>query len=62
VAGVAIFPNFSAEQRSQGLTDFNDLAREKPEVVARQLEAAVNEARQGMTIRREHAPSMELAR
>jgi hypothetical protein len=62
VAGVAIFPNFSAEQRSQGLTDFNDLAREKLEVVARQLEAAVNEARQGMTIRREHAPSMELAR
>ena len=25
VAGVAIFPNFSAEQRARGLTDFNDL-------------------------------------
>jgi len=26
VAGVAIFPNLSAEQRAKGLTDFNDLA------------------------------------
>ena len=25
VAGIAIFPNFSAEQRAQGFTDFNDL-------------------------------------
>ena len=32
VVGVAIFPNFSAEQRSKGLTDFNDLAIQNPEV------------------------------
>ena len=31
VAGIAIFPNFSAEQRAQGLTDFNDLANQNPE-------------------------------
>jgi phage/plasmid primase-like uncharacterized protein len=37
VAGVAIFPNFSAEQRAKGLTDFNDLAIQNPEVVSRQL-------------------------
>ena len=37
VAGVAIFPNFSAEQRAQGLTDFNDLAIQNQEVVSRQL-------------------------
>jgi hypothetical protein len=34
----AIFPNFNAEQRSQGLTDFNDLAIQNPEVVSRQLD------------------------
>jgi len=38
VAGVAIFPNFSAEQRAKGLTDFNDLAIQNPEVVSRQLD------------------------
>jgi hypothetical protein len=31
-------PNFNAEQRSQGLTDFNDLAIQNPEVVSRQLD------------------------
>jgi phage/plasmid primase-like uncharacterized protein len=38
VAGVAIFPNFTAEQRSGGFTDFNDLGTLKPEVVSRQLD------------------------
>ena len=37
VAGIAIFPNFSAEQRSRGLTDFNDLATQNPELVSQQL-------------------------
>ena len=38
VAGIAIFPKFSAEQRAQGFTDFNDLAIQTPEVVSRQLD------------------------
>ena len=38
MAGVAIFPNFSAEQRAKGLTDFNDLAIQNPELVSRQLD------------------------
>jgi phage/plasmid primase-like uncharacterized protein len=62
VNGVAIFPGLSAEQREQGMTDFNDLGRTQPEAVSRQLAAAVNATREGRTIRREHAPSMELAR
>jgi putative DNA primase/helicase len=37
VAGVAIFPNFSAEQRAQGFTDFNDLGVQNPELVSQQL-------------------------
>jgi putative DNA primase/helicase len=37
VAGVAIFPNFSAEQRAQGFTDFNDLWVQNPELVSQQL-------------------------
>lgn len=37
VDGVAIFPNFTAEQRSRGFTDFNDLASQDPELVSRQL-------------------------
>jgi putative DNA primase/helicase len=41
VAGVAIFPNFSAEQRARGLTDFNDLAVQNQEVVSRQLDEAL---------------------
>jgi hypothetical protein len=41
VNGVAIFPQLSAEQREQGMTDFNDLGRAPPEVVSRQLAAAV---------------------
>ena len=45
VAGVAVFPNLSAEQRSQGLTDFNDLAIQNPEVVSRQFEEVVQRAK-----------------
>jgi hypothetical protein len=59
MAGVAIFPKFSAEQRAKGLTDFNDLTAQNPEVVSRQLE----EVLQG--IRKEHlvtTQSVELAR
>jgi phage/plasmid primase-like uncharacterized protein len=41
VKGVAIFPELSAERRAEGLTDFNDLGRAQPEVVSRQLAAAV---------------------
>ena len=62
VNGMAIFPELSAEQREQGMTDFNDLERAQPEVVARHLEAAVHEVRQDRAVRREHSPSMELAR
>src|ERR1700751_825729 len=51
VNGVAIFPLLSAEQREQGLTDFNDLGRAQPEVVSRQLVATVNGTREGRTIR-----------
>jgi phage/plasmid primase-like uncharacterized protein len=38
VGAIAIFPNFTEEQRSQGLTDFNDLAGRNPELVSRQLD------------------------
>jgi putative DNA primase/helicase len=62
VNGVAIFPEFSTEQREQGLTDFNDLGRAQPEIVSRQLAAAVSDTRECRTLRLEHAPSMELAR
>ena len=59
VAGVAIFPNFTAEQREQGLTDFNDLAAQNPEVVSRQL----NEVLEGVREQRLAATqSVELAR
>jgi hypothetical protein len=51
VNGVAIFPELSAEQRDQGMTDFNDLGRAQPEVVSRQLVATVNATREGRTIR-----------
>jgi putative DNA primase/helicase len=44
VAGVAIFPNFSAEQREKGFTDFNDLAKENSESVSQQVEEAIKEA------------------
>jgi hypothetical protein len=59
VTGLAIFPELSPEQR---LTDFNDLDQAQPEVVSRQLAAPVSDTKEGRTLRREHAPSMELAR
>ena len=34
VKGVAIFPQLSAEQKERGMTDFNDLASQNPEIVA----------------------------
>ena len=46
VAGVAISPNLSAEQRAQGLTDFNDLAIHNPEVVSRQLDEVLQGVRE----------------
>ncbi len=61
MTGVAIFPNFSAEQRAKGLTDFNDLAIQNPEVVSRQLE--LDEVLQGVREQRLAATqSVELAR
>jgi putative DNA primase/helicase len=36
--GVAVFPNLSAEQREKGMTDFNDLALENPQLAEHQLE------------------------
>ena len=51
INGVAIFPELSADQREQGMTDFNDLGRAQPEVVSRQLVATVNATREGRTIR-----------
>ena len=45
VAGVAIFPNFSAEQGAHGFTDFNDLARQEPHVVTRQLEDVLQQVK-----------------
>jgi hypothetical protein len=62
VKGLAVFPKLSAEQREQGMTDFNDLGRAQPEVVARHLEAVLHEVRQGRAVRREHAASVEFTR
>ena len=38
VKGVAIFPQFSAEQKERGMRDFNDLASQTPEIVASQFQ------------------------
>jgi putative DNA primase/helicase len=38
VKGVAIFPQLSAEQKERGMTDFNDLASQTPEIVATQFQ------------------------
>ena len=59
VAGVAICPNFSAEQRAKGLTDFNDLAIQNPEVVSRQLDDFLHGVREQ---RLAASQSIELAR
>ena len=37
VNGLAVFPQLSAQQREEGMTDSNDLGRAQPEVVSRQL-------------------------
>jgi putative DNA primase/helicase len=46
VNGVVVFPDLSAEQRGQGMTDFNDLARENPELVSRQLSNVLQQTHQ----------------
>src|SRR4029077_7330343 len=38
IKGGAIFPQLSAEQKQLGMTDFNDLASQNPEIVARQFQ------------------------
>jgi antirestriction protein ArdC/phage/plasmid primase-like uncharacterized protein len=38
VKGVAIFPQLSAEQKERGMTDFNDLASQNPEIVTAQFQ------------------------
>jgi putative DNA primase/helicase len=38
IKGVAIFPQLSAEQKQRGMTDFNDLASQNPEIVASQFQ------------------------
>jgi phage/plasmid primase-like uncharacterized protein len=48
VKGVAVFPELSVEQKEQGMTDFNDLASQNPEIVASQFqEILARTARQG---------------
>jgi phage/plasmid primase-like uncharacterized protein len=48
VKGVAIFPQLSAEQKERGMTDFNDLASQNPEMVESQFQAILaRTARQG---------------
>ena len=48
VKGTAIFPQLSAEQKERGMTDFNDLASQNPEIVASQFqEILTRTARQG---------------
>jgi putative DNA primase/helicase len=59
VAGVAIFPNFSAEQRSQGSTDFNDLAIRNPDIVSRQWDEVLQGVREQLLAATQ---SVELAR
>ena len=38
---MVIFPNFTAEQREKGMTDFNDLAFENGQLAKHQLEEAM---------------------
>src|SRR5215469_5550082 len=38
VKGMAIFPQLSAQQKERGMTDFNDLASQNPEIVASQFQ------------------------
>jgi antirestriction protein ArdC/phage/plasmid primase-like uncharacterized protein len=46
VKGLAVFPNLSKEQRQQGMTDFNDLARVDAHLARCQLEEAMRNAHQ----------------
>jgi phage/plasmid primase-like uncharacterized protein len=46
VKGLAVFPKLSAEQREQGLTDFNDVARQDPELITRQFEDVIRRGRE----------------
>jgi putative DNA primase/helicase len=58
IKGVAIFPQLSAEQKQQGMTDFNDLASQNPEIVASQFKQVLASTdRQGME--REMSAKME---
>jgi len=41
IKGVAIFPQLSAEQKERGMTDFNDLASQDPEIVATQFQGVL---------------------
>ena len=59
VAGVAIFPRFTAEERAKGFSDFNDLATQSPEVVSRQLDEAVQRVMEQNVVA---TRSLELAR
>jgi phage/plasmid primase-like uncharacterized protein len=48
VKGVAIFPQLNTEQKERGMTDFNDLASQNPEIVATQFqEVFARTAREG---------------
>jgi putative DNA primase/helicase len=58
IKGVAIFPQLSAEQKQRGMTDFNDLASQNPEIVASQFQQVLAcTDRQGME--REMSAKME---
>jgi putative DNA primase/helicase len=46
VNAVLVFPDLSAEQRGQGMTDFNDLARENPKLVSRHLSKVLQQTHQ----------------
>jgi putative DNA primase/helicase len=59
VAGVAIFPSLSAEQRGKGFTDFNDLGIQNPEIVSRQLDEVLQGVREQRLVATQ---SIELAR
>jgi phage/plasmid primase-like uncharacterized protein len=49
VKGMAIFPQLSVEQKERGMTDFNDLASQNPEIVASQFQQVLAcTERQGM--------------
>jgi putative DNA primase/helicase len=48
VNAVLVFPDLSAEQRGQGMTDFNDLARENPKLVSRHLSKVLQQTHQNL--------------